>query len=54
VARRRGRDVPGEPPAPDWSAVGPFAVPSVTLYRSRLSRAGAQYEALASVAVPVG
>jgi 2'-5' RNA ligase len=42
-ARVRGFDVP-DPPAESWRA------DAVTLYRSRLSRAGARYEPLARVA----
>jgi 2'-5' RNA ligase len=49
-ARVRKLDVP-DPPAEAWTAT------AVTLYRSRLSRAGAQYEALERIPVtlpPVG
>jgi RNA 2',3'-cyclic 3'-phosphodiesterase len=45
VARVRGRarvDDPGDPPA-----LGPFAAPALTLFRSHLGPAGSRYEALA-------
>ncbi len=51
VARvRRGAHVDAtELPAPDPAR---FSAEGLTLYRSRLGRSGAQYEALASVALP--
>ncbi len=53
VARRtREPGRPGQAADPDFTAVGAFHVPAVTLYRSKLSRAGAAYEALARVEVP--
>ncbi len=52
VARRTKAPL-GDAPEPAWSAVPPFHLPSVTLYRSKLSRAGAAYEALETVTVPV-
>jgi 2'-5' RNA ligase len=45
---RRARGDAGNPDGPRWRT-GPFALPAVVLYRSRLSPRGASYEALASV-----
>ncbi len=49
---RRTRDPRGEVPPLPGPDPGAFRVPEVRLYRSRLSRTGARYEALAAVPVP--
>ena len=49
---RRAKSPLGVTPEATWPDVGSFALAAVTLYRSRLSRAGAAYEPLASVELP--